>query len=241
MTQEATQSVQQNSDGSLSVNPTTVTDSNGHKVSQVSVDTKTILDALDHLPSSSDKDQVVLQIPSDGWDDFELDFDAELFQKLLYKNSKIVLTIQSMFAAFHFPASTVQKSLEQFGVPLNGAHVKLRMSKKSLVNDELLHQLGVSSVTTPIDYKMNIIEKSGSNHTMNQFDSYTKHLLNVPSSFSETTFSHLVGVMIDPATGKYYPVPAIFTKDSKGILQAQIYGRNNAVYAVVQNSKTPRR
>ncbi|BBH23106.1 hypothetical protein Back11_44510 [Paenibacillus baekrokdamisoli] len=229
--------VQQNPDGSLTVNPTIVTDSNGRKVAQAGVATNIILDALDHLPSTNDKNQLVLQIPSEGWDDFELDFEAELFQKLLDKNPIMVLVIQSKFTEFHFPASAIQKSIEQFGVPLTGAHVKLRMSKKSLVSEGLLRQLGISSVTTPIDYKMSLIEKNGSDHTMNQFDSYTKHFLTVPNSFSNVAFNHLAGVMIDPITGKYYPVPAVFMKDSNGSLQAQIYGKNNAVYAVVENSK----
>ncbi|RKP46274.1 hypothetical protein D7Z26_24650 [Cohnella endophytica] len=232
-----TSPLQQNSDGSLSVIPTTtVTDSGGRKVSQADIASSAILEALDRL--SPVGDQVILQIPSDGWDDFELVFEAELFRKLLDRNPNTVLVIQSKFTAFHFPAGTVQKSLEKFGVSLTGAHVKLRMSKKSMANDALLLQLGASSVTTPIDYKMNFIEKNGSDHPLDRFDSYTTHFLTVPSSLSHVSFSHLAGVMVDPLTGKYVPVPAVFTKDSNGNLQARIYGKNNAVYAVVENSKT---
>ncbi|MFC5401367.1 S-layer homology domain-containing protein [Cohnella soli] len=230
--------VQPESDGSVVVNPTILTDSSGRKVAQATITASQIFAALEHLPSTADPNQVILQIPFDGWDDFELLLEAELFRKLLDRNPAIVLVIQSKFSAIQFSASTVQRSLDQFGVSLAGAHVKLRMSKQSTLNEKLLQSLGLSSVTTPIDYKMSLIEKSGVSRNLNGWDSYTTYFLPVPSSLNDTGFEQLAGVAVDPATGVYYPVPTVFARDATGKVQAQIYGRNNVVYTVVANSRT---
>nr|WP_243735085.1 S-layer homology domain-containing protein [Paenibacillus turpanensis] len=43
--------------------------------------------------------------------------------------------------------------------------------------------------------------------------------------------------MIDTASGTFYPVPATFTADEEGHLQASIYRKGNSVYSIVNNNK----
>jgi len=226
-----------NPDGSLTVNPKTTTNSEGRKIAQADIAASRILEALERLPATGDPNQIVLQLPSDGWDDFEIIFEAGLFRKLMDKSPAIVLVVQSKFAALQFPASAVHSAIEPFGAPQTGTYVKLRMSKKSPLNEELLHRLGLSSVTVPIDYKMSFIQKDGSAHLLKPFNAYSQYFLTVPSAFGRVSFSELAGVMVDPVTGKFIPAPAVFAKDSSRNVQARIYGKNNAVYTVVVNRK----
>ncbi|AFH61620.2 S-layer homology domain-containing protein [Paenibacillus caseinilyticus] len=101
-----------------------------------------------------------------------------------------------------------------------------------------LERSGAKVLAAPVDFKVEIQQADGTSKPLGSFTSYTGRTFELGSAASGITAGHLAGVLVDPDTGIFHPVPSTFMMNEDGRWIGSLFRKGNSTYTVVEHSKT---
>ncbi|MFD0695527.1 S-layer homology domain-containing protein [Paenibacillus sp. GCM10027628] len=192
--------------------------------------------------SASGGNTVKIEIPGDG-STIQSVLAGTAIQQILAANSKASLEASTSLAAITIQAAEVQRTLQQIGQNVSNVNISISVSQADTQIrsqlESLLNGSHITQMTQPIDFRITATATSDNQqYVISTTTSYVIHTIPLPTSETPGSTKTLAGIMYDPGTNKYYPVPTVFTTDSDGTLQASLYRQGNSIYTVVSNPKT---
>ncbi|MDQ0918976.1 S-layer homology domain-containing protein [Paenibacillus sp. V4I5] len=196
---------------------------------------KQLLSQVDSLIKS-----VVIKIQGQG-DFAQTELSASAITQADSENAETMIHVQSSIGEVKFNADSIKQAVEQQGLAVDTTKITVTFSKIDAELEKsfgiLLQQSSAEQVLKPIDFT--IQAASGDKQIeITSVNSYIQHSLLVPGMTNITASKNLVGVVFDPITNSYYPVPTFFTVSEDGTLQANMMRKGNSIYSLVKNVKT---
>lgn len=186
--------------------------------------------------ANNEPDKVVIEITGQG-DRVQTEMNASTLTKLADKAPTALLEIRSELAALAVPANDLKNAIEKLGLSLDNVNLSIAMTKADPQVTGFLAQTGAIPLVAPVDFKIVVTPKNGAGTEINRLSGPIEHSLDLPETAKDVPTRELAGVLIDPATGKYYPIPTLFSTEG-GKVKATLIRQGNSIYTVVRNKKT---
>lgn len=195
---------------------------------------------LGNVVNPENKQKVVVLEVTGQADTVQTGLKVNTFKTLGAKDTGAAVEIKSTLGSILIPAQVVSTQAQALGLQ-GESPVSVTMSKVDKQTEEKINNSitgnGAQTLITPIDFRIEATSQ-GKTVELNNFDSYIEHTLNLPSTANNVNIKHMAGVMVDPSTGGYYPMPTWFTKKTDGDVDGTILRKGNSVYTIVKNVKT---
>ncbi|AJY75069.1 S-layer homology domain-containing protein [Paenibacillus beijingensis] len=215
---------------------TTRTDQSGRLVVTAVVDANRFMQLAEASGTSS---RLLLDVTAHG-DAVNTEIDAGSFQLLLDRNGSALLTVRTSLGSVELPAELVVSALNQLNLAPAGAVVTISISKAGVSQTEELDRtigaMGGVRLLEPVDFSVTVTAAEGTPIEIANFTTFVGRTLQVPLS-NAASFANMTGVVYNPATHSYFPVPTIFA-DTDGNVTATLYRQGFSVYSVVKNERT---
>lgn len=217
--------------------------SNGTLVKAV-IDEKKLTDFINknigNVLNPENKQKVVVVEVTGQADTVQTGLLVNTFKTLESRDTSAAVEIKSTLGSILIPAQAISEQAQALGLqgeaPVSVIVSKVNAQTEQTINDSI-QSVGAETLVTPIDFRIEATAQ-GKTVELNNFDSYIEHTLSLPSTTKDVNVKHMAGVMVDPSTGSYYPMPTWFTKKTDGDVDGTILRKGNSVYTIVKNVKT---
>lgn len=222
--------------------PVITSSTDGRTIITLTLTNQQLKTILENQLSNSENSTINLQVVGQG-SIMQSVLSGTAFQEIVSSNEKALLSVNTSLAAITIQAAEIQKSLQQFGQ--EGANVSVSITiartddqiRSNL--DALLRGARIKQITGPIDFRITAtVTTDNRQFEISSTTSFVAHTIPLPAAVTSDSIKTLAGVMYDPATNMFYPVPTVFTTGTDGIIQASLYRQGNSIYTVVSNPKS---
>jgi hypothetical protein len=197
----------------------------------------------DQLSSPSGVSTIKIQVTGTG-SIMQSVFAGTLFQRILGSNAIATLETSTTIGSIAIRAAEIQKALEAFGQDISKVSVSISVKQMDSLDrsklDSLFSGQQITLVSVPLDFRITAtLNGDSKKYEITSTTSYVTHTIPLPATVTPDAIKTLTGVMYDPATNTYYPVPTVFTTNADGTIQATLNRLGNSIYTVVStNHKT---
>lgn len=219
--------------------PEVVKEENGRTTSKWVVDAATLLQAINVLSSSGNKNEIQLEVKG-ATDAAQVQLPAEAVKDTQSKVPAAIISVKFDNVTYDLPikAIDVQALANALGADVKNVKINITIEKlKGTIASQLdakIQQSGYKSLSQAVDFTITA-EANGKSATVNDFGKTYVHRTLALTKVSDT--ANVTAIMYNPTTGEMSFVPAIFTT-SNGIMQATIKRLGNSIYTVVESSKS---
>jgi hypothetical protein len=183
---------------------------------------------------------VVIEIQGQG-SSAQTELSASAISQVASESAGTMIHVQSSLGELKFSADSIKQAIEQQGLAVDNTKITISVSKVDAELEKsfgiLLKQSSAEQILQPIDFTMQAA--SGERQIeITSLNSYIQHSILIPGMTNITATKNLAGVVFDPITNSYYPVPTFFAVSEDGTLQANLMRKGNSIYSLVKNVKT---
>lgn len=214
----------------------------GESVVKAVVDKQKLEDFIDNQISASPgkTNVVVVEVKGQG-EQVETELNVSTFVKLAAKDTTALIEIKSELGSLAVPAGDLKQAVEQLGLSLANAKVTVKLTKVDSSTEQVVNikanEAGAQSLVTPIDFTIEVTSESGAIQTISSFTSFVPRSIPLPVTSNSVDSRYLAGVMFNPDTLEFYPVPTIITTvDGRKV--ATLYRKGTSVYTIIKNQKS---
>lgn len=183
----------------------------------------------------TDEDVFTVNIKTKG-DVIQTKLSTDVLAALLSKNSEAILQIKSGIGSYSLPVNLIDTAAfaKQWGVSEKDLQVSVRIGKvqgamAESANDAAA-KLGATVLSAPVEFFVSIGASDGRTQEIHSFGMYVARSFTLSKSVNPLTAT---GVMYNPQTQTFTPVPTVFNG-----MEAKILRPGNSIYTVLENPKT---
>ncbi|SFT21931.1 S-layer homology domain-containing protein [Paenibacillus sp. BC26] len=169
------------------------------------------------LKTASTEAEVAFQIPVDG------------VQQILSQSGTALIDIQTPKGSWVIDAKTLQEAI---GKDKSGQSLIVTIKQSNVADTTAMKGAlpgGAELLGTPMSFEAVVVGSDGKKTILESFSRYVNHKITLKAD--KVNVNELAGLMFDPESGKFVPVPVKFEyKD--GVLTASLYRKGNSVYAI---------
>jgi hypothetical protein len=205
---------------------------------------KYVADSLQALNSTGTAEAarpkvVVLEVKGQA-DMIKTGLIVNTFKSMEQNQKSSSMQVKSELGSVVIPAQAVTQQANALGLqgetPVTVTVSKVDpASEKSFASS--IQAVGAEALVTPVDFKIET-DIQGKTVELNNFDQFIEHKLTLPPAQKDTNIKFMAGLLIDPQTNTYYPMPTWFTKKQDGDVDGTILRKGNSIYTIVKNDKT---
>lgn len=166
----------------------------------------------------------------------KLELTADALKAVADAKSDAILNIQSENGAYKLPAKLVDLAVAAKELGVAEADLKLTVTMEKVQSAQAeevsaaASKLGAAELSVPVEFTLSVEAKDGRKQEISSFTTYVERSFKLQGAVDPKTAA---GVMYDPETKKFVPVPTRFNGSEAVMLR-----RGNSIYTVIQNPKS---
>ena len=188
------------------------------------------------LAKMEPEDRVFTVVIKTKGDVVQTKLSSAVLDALSSKNSEAILQIKSENGTYSLPVNLIDTAAfaKQWGVSGKDLEITVKMEKLQGVTAEgvmnAASKLGATVLSAPVEFSVSIQANNGKMQEIHTFGTYVELSFNLSKAVNPQTAT---GVLYDPQTKTFAPVPTVFNG-----LEARILRQGNSIYTVLENPKT---
>lgn len=158
----------------------------------------------------------------------EVDVPKQITEAMASKAADATLIVRWDDVAFEIPVAALPSGAD-IRISIASADGQVSEAWKKLADDT-----GYASIGSPVSFNIESKQPDGSYDEWQSADLYLAHTFKVKAT--EVDRKHVAGVVFDPKTNAFHPVPVRFEEGSDGALIVKLLRQGNSVYGLLKTN-----